>query len=1101
MLSIDAGIVRRCFVSIAVSIPQDSSAFEVLQKTFINGFSEFYGERRVRRLEEAQEMGVSPRNPVLLDEQIQYVIQQLPVVAQNCQSLSYLQSPEQKAAIIERFLTMTQEEMLTSMAKRPTVRTSVRRYLHQQDTKGSHAAIDANKLDTVFTDFMRHFLKEYAASYRFDGSFIDHVMHSFTAYYYKGHSKDIWAMIQMPDFARQESESNLTGVTVLKPKRTDDLPVNNLFVNISEANDLMFKHAGQSDGARGVSYDNFYLIMLYLCENLLSSLNGQVELAVKQNTIGSAPVFSLELVDEMDRKESRNGISANTGIASKIANAKMMIPVLFERIREGNWSLDNITELRDQCFMLGKKDREGKNCVWKDVVPKGETSRYLDKQSTFHNFKAFERIFKGVLSIYTLMQALEERGRPLVSTYPDILRVLADKELARTVDYLSALDHLDLIYRFQHEDDPDDPAGHGELLVFDDMVSEYAGSAQNNHDNIRNNRYQAFSRGLLDNPKLKQAGDFQTPFDQLRSVAYYLAATPSCFFEYFLERSKTNSLPAFIGPMASVLPQDVVAGRYSSPFQNQLLASNPEIARYYLYDYTLNKRGLVTFDWHLGYTPFPSAILQSNNGEVFCLYVPMRDTFLLCPREIPTDKDIPLLERDIRTLNHMMVGSTVNGRRMIEFFAAYEGIPWEMFTPFFGAEGVVPTEEQITGALKHSMCFDCYLGIDNLDAPYLLNRLGSINVYPAYKAILLQYTKWMAEMSILQNSLVDLLYLMLSYGLYVSRCSNSQITGQMAAQGYQLVLSLLKSEFTEDNLNWFFAELSATNLVGGVRKVNTSWNTSATADVSLEPCDLVCLKYISGQVSSTEFPEDSFNNVILASVEQYETPAQRFVQLYNGLNTRLNYLHVLRDSYSLVFNVVSADLSTLGCELNSRFEIEEILLSASGSTTLHRMLDSRQVLLDTLTNSEIVTFVKESRFDTWQRFATLGRDLLRYFGNCRQDIAKLIDYDVTSSAEATSEMQQYGSMFFATGRYNDQLVDSLLKSIRGVAKMDDAGFLMSRNSYFRGRSGGNFYYVHVTGRLLEVGPNNALRPMSFDFSKDNDRVLYESIVREAYNAG
>lgn len=1097
MLVEDPGIVKRCFISIAISIPQDDAAYEVLQQDFIDGFNSFYLERLQLRVQEAREQGTRVNRPILLDEEIHYVIQYLPVVFPGCQSLSYLLTPEQRASIIERFLHCTQEELLTEMAKRPTIRNAVRRYLHQQDSKGSHSAIESNKVDTVFNDFTRHFLNEYATSYRFDGSFIDHVMHSFTAYYYKGHSKDIWAIVQAPDFAKQESENNLMGVAMLEQTRTDDVLVGGLLTNISELNDLLFEHAGQSKEAHGICYDSFYLIIDHLVGIVINRINERVNTALRNGTLGQAPAFTLQLVDELDRKVMRNGLPANRGIHSKISNEKMLLPVVFERIREGNWSLDNITELRDQCFMLGKKDRDGKNCVWKDVEFKGETSRYLDKKVTYHNYMAFEKIFKGVLSIYTLMKMLEERGKSIVLTYPEIIRVLSDKALTRSVDYLSALDHLDLIYKLQHA--PVDPDGNnGDLLVFDDMVWEYAGSEQNNHDNIRANRYHAFSRGLLDNPRLKQAGDFQTPSSQLKSVAYYMDAIPHCHLQYIIERRATNTLPNNLGPKAQIRSEDIVAGKYSSPYQNQFMARNPEIARYYLYDFAKGTKKLTSFAWRLGFTWFPGVKLLTDGGSLSCIYIPMKDIFLLCPDVPPQSKADMLYAKDIGVLNRSVAGSVVNGRYTMQLAAVYSGLPWQAFTPYLGKGDAIPTEKEVSDALNKSLGFDCFLGFGNLLSPYVKSQLASFNVYPTYKNILALYTSWLGELSLIQNSLVDLLYLMLSYGLYTSRCSDSSIGGYDAGQGAELVMSLLKSEFKEDNLSWFFSALEGTELVSGIRKVNTSWTFAGTGKIEFEPCDLSCLSIVYGKDDKNQFDGDSLTYTVLEGLQEFDSPAKRFVQLYNDLNTRLTYLHVLRDAYSLMFNVISADFSTLGCELSARFDIEAVLRSAGGSANLHRMLDNKYALLDSIRNEDILSFVGSCRRDTWQRFSLLGNDLIKYFSTCRQDITKLLDYEVTSSSEVTSNMQDYGSAFFAIGRYNNPFVDSLLKGIWGVAKCDDAGFLMTRNSYFKGRSGGNYYYVHITGRLLEVSSNNTLRPMSFDFSKENDRALYESIIRGGY---
>ena len=335
-------VIRRLMVAVAVSVPQDDAAYEMLHLDYIDEFMVYYNDKS----RELQEMG-KPALPVL-DEMINFAIQELPIRFADCQSLSDLLSDIKKTEIKRRFVTESIEHMLTSLAKRDKIRDSIRQFLHIKDKRNNHAQIDTTKIAPIVTGFMTMFEESCAASFQFSGTFLEYVMHCFSHFYYPGRKKDIWKILNSVDFAKREAETNISTATMVKSYKTDDLLIHDLLINISKVNELMFEHSGQSENARGVHYDIFYMIMLYKCQQKVKEMNDRLK----------PYKFQLKFVDERDRKEKRYGIGGNKGIASKISNAKMLIPTLFDMICNGEWNLENITEVRDICFGLGKKDRD-----------------------------------------------------------------------------------------------------------------------------------------------------------------------------------------------------------------------------------------------------------------------------------------------------------------------------------------------------------------------------------------------------------------------------------------------------------------------------------------------------------------------------------------------------------------------------------------------------------------------------------------------------------------------------------------------------------------------------------------------------------------------
>lgn len=1087
-------VIRQMTVAIAVSVPQDIVAFEMLQQDYIDEFNKYYQERRRKLARDGERV-----LPNILDEMINFAIRELPIRQINCQSLSGLLEEVKKTEIKNRFLTQTTVQMLTALAKRDKVRESVRQYLHSQDNRNTHSNIDSTKLEHIFNMFIKMFEESSAAAFAFSGTFLDYVMHCFIRFFYPSHRKDVWSILGAVDFAKREAETNITSVKISTVTRTDDIPIRGLLINIAEVNDLMFNHSGQSEDARGVSYDIYYMIIVYLCQRQVDEINAQLQ------------GFQLQLIDERDRKESRNGLVENKGIANKISNARMLIPIIFEYVRKGEWNIDNITELRDIAFELGKKDRDGKNCVWKDVQDKAETSRYFDMRTSPHNYRAFDKIFKGVLSVYALMKAMEERGKFVIDIYDKNPKLCEDKRIPRSVDYLSALDYLDLLLEL--EDNGAEPrnirdlqhpnAPQGELLKFNEMVYLYAGSEQNNHENIRMNRKHAFSRGLLDNPRLKQSGNFQSPFERLQSAADFITSVPRGFEEYImLMLGEERPLPQYYAPQVVLSPSDVTLGHFSSLYHNKFMTENSDIAKYYLYRLANNQAQLQSLEWHIGSAMLPSVLYEQvvpdqNGGSqiarVFCMYVPIMDTFLCCPFDTDTTDTSRLQSQKLHQLQLLVNEHTYNGQRNAQISMLYLDIPKAMYNPFLRV-GMGLNGDSREDAMRRSLGFDSYLGIENYATPDVLAKMKAFDVYFEYRPTVERYISWMDVLSRVQHSYIDLLYAMLSFGLFAARTSSGGISEVDAKQGHILVDSLLKSEFTEFNLQWFFECLEAARSSVNLTKVDMQWGSNPTSPVEFAPLDLSCMDIINNTVKN-DFPRESLMYNLMHALADYETPAQRFVQLYNFINAKLSFLRVLRDAYDLTFNVVAAGLGTLGCELNSRFGIESALTSGKDNVGQGGMLDSKFALVDSIPTESLIHFIGDVRQDNWKNFQVLCDGLLDYFKSCRQEISDLVDYDVTSSTSMRSKFLEWGSAFYALPIYTDSIVTDSISDIKAKYRTDDAGFLMCRASYFRGRSGSSEYYLHVTGRMVEVSSGHT-GPASFDFSREEDKKLYTEIIKD-----
>lgn len=1077
-------LIRQMTVAIAISIPQDEVAFEMLQQSFINKFELYYRDKVNQSSITQGKRSV----PIILDELINYTIKELPTkVDIGAQALSRLLLPERKVEISRRFLSSTMSEMLTILAGRNSIKESIRRYLHQKDIKNSYSVIESNRFDSAYRNFLIKFQESSAANYQFNGSYIGYVVHSFTSYYYPDKDNNLWSDLNTVDFAKRESETNLTKPVVLNEGKKDDIYVRDCLINIAEANDLLFTHSGQSEDVHGVHYDIYYMILNILCEELCVKINKELA----KNNCG----FELKLIDEQDRRETRGIYTANKGIANKISNAKMLISYIFNRVRTRDWDVNNIDELRDTCFKLGKKDRDGRNCVWKDVSFKAETSRYFDSIKSAHNYKAFNVIVKGVLSVLVIINALEERDWCIVDVPQIYEKVFKRKEFPRSLDYISAFWAVDLVDKLKAESEvlsEEFEGERGELLTFDEMVHEYAGSEQNNHENIRTNRYLAYSRGFNETTRTKQSGDYQSSFEQLLSVADYLTAFPRGFDEYIFSLVTEKRLPPRYGTPIRIEAKDIIMGKYYAFNHNIFFSQNRELAEYYLYGIANGQDNLDGLGWNICNSLFPllrfckNIHSSSKYEEEYCIYIPMVDTFLCCPaggQSVEGKLPAKHLSQLLKERNEYFFDNTWNATLAVN----YVDIPESIFSDFVK----ISKEGNRSEALSNSLGFSSMLGVSNYTKSEIKGKTAKIPVYHEYKHSVEKYVQHLAGVSELQLSFIDLLQTMLTFGLYNTKSFSGNTS---AKQGYILVNSLLKSEFCKDNLDWFFSQLELARVKATIKKIDYSFSNAQSNKVDFIDVDLSIMDILTPN-EDFKCEEGTILYELKEFLREYDNIPDRFVQTYNFLNTRLSFLRILRDAYSLAFHVVRInDLSLLGCELDSKFKLSSTLLSYKDSNMMSKF-EYRFALIDSLPKQDVVDYVIDIRRSSWQHFHLLCEKLCRHFDECRQDVANLVDYDIIQSSDMRSKFQDYGSMFYTMPVYTDENVLFILKDIKPKSHIDDSGFLMCRNVYFRGYDGNNVYYVHSTGRMLAVG-STLNGPVNFDFSQADDLKRYKNIIQE-----
>ena len=1067
----------RLICAVAQEFPGDA-AFELLKSDFIDGFSKYYKEI-VKRIRE----NGNDSYPVVLKALVDYCIAELPLRIPQCDSIALIRSPEKQRAIVKNFLNNSLADLLTLLAMRDSIANTCKNFLHTKDTQGIHGAIEA-KFSVVYTDFIEVFRKNSAAMYQFRGAFNTFVVYCFTNFYYSAYKRNIWTMLRASDIARQDFEMS-KAVKSVTNQRTDDVYIHDMVLNINKSNDLLFSHAGLTSEARGVTYDIYYLILGYLCEKFAVKVNE----ALSQDGLP----YKIKYVDELDRKSSSSIYMFNKGIGSKITNAKDLIPLIYEKVHTGDWSFD-ISDLRDLAFIHGKRDCDGKNSPWRNITERGETSRYLDDSTgaAIKNYKSFDCIFKGVLSVHALMSALAERGYDLVESYQEYSFIFSDKDVVRYIDYLSSLKYLPLMKELQKEsglqldehsasiaaEEATQHRNHGELLSFHDMVHEYAGSSQNQRTQIRENRYNAYTAGLLVAGRRKQKGRFQTDFEILHSLSAFFTAIPRCYEEYLLVEppiGNTNIAPEIVVP-----EHHLVAEKYCSVYSNYFISVDKDVARYYLNNLALGTKDLADYEWNFSRARFPMLLFNYLTNPVTgsyttsgCIYVPMADRFILCTPSNNGEMPICTYSELIKFCQQ----SVVDGTQRISITPGYAPIPSIAF-----ARALENQSTDLDLALKNSISFQSLFGIDNLTYS---DSLRNIPVYKKFTPYTIQYVEWLSELSSLQMEIVNLLYCMTTYSMFILTNNDNHGTADWD-EAHDLINSLLISEFKESNLNWFFARLDESiNQFGELKQVNQKWGkvfSYSSPYTSLNVDKVLTLIYHPENVDTHQTIMEN----IVSRLMRLSTVPQRFTVLFNIVNSTQIFLRGLRDAYELIFNIVIVKLSTLGCELNSRFHIEDFFHSDS--------LDGKYALIDSLGSDEISQVISETYQYCSLSYSPLVKSLCSYFNNCRESLSVFLNYNVFGSESANDKLKMYGSMLSEAGFYTHRFVKEAMTKLRATSKVDDAGFIS--NVYLRNTGvNSDVYYIHITGRILKVS-NGVYTPLSFDFSKESDRQRYQEILMD-----
>lgn len=1023
------GLTKSLVLAVACQLPGDE-AYDMLKDDFIESFEKFYRNDCAKRAANGEQ------SLTVLDSLIQFTAIELPIICNvDSNIISVLRS--KRSEIVESFIRGDMTDMITQLASRDYILESIRSFLkHENTARSMYRTLDSSRINIVFSDFLVTFRESSAHAFRFYGTFQNFVMNCFTQYYYRAHKRDIWAMLSSSDSARKEVEMSIVQEKVLKVERTDDVLIHDHLVNISVANDLMFRHTGQSESAYGTVYDIYYLMLCELCRERVNQINESIGYDL------------LEFVDDCDRKDTRLDQNVNKGIAAKITNGRELAKIVFNYLRDGNLSIASLSALREKCFQRGKHDREGRNCIWSDVIVGGETNRYLDTTDAHKNYSRFDKLLKGVVSTYTLMHEFESRSMHLVDSYNKAL--FLDKDIIRYMDYMSSLPYIGLIKELQNA--PVDYSKYADdLFEFKQMLEAYAGSSVNNHTHIRENRYYAITHGFLVKPKLKQIIVPSTPFDKLKSLTIALEAVPRSWQELLSTLSESEYWERITDTSCQLVPSDVVAGKYNNLCFNFFFCkdeAHSERAAYYL---SAQNSQVLDFcknatSWSIDTSLTEGIYFASTYG----LYTPLRDKVFLY---------------DGDGLDSIPVSS------MNEFIGLLSACKNQQFRLNFEPIHFAGFAEQYKSKICAAVRFNSFCGIPNLLQPAIQAKISAIRVASEYVPYLNLYYAMLAEASSLQHSLADIIKVMAVDTLYCSVVGDSAISDSDARVARHMLDGFTTGEFNKGSLQHIL------DLIGSVGKV--MWPNPAGTSCALHQLDCSALNIVRG---NTEGFDDPLG--ILKFLKPLKCDAERFLMLINFVYYALEYLCCFRDTLSFLLDAIPEEVTSLICELSERFRPLDRLLNYRDSEPEFGLRVTSQ------TTGEVKSVIMDFKWKLSSHFDSVLKDIHSFTQECEESISKLAPYSMSEENSSSSMLEEHGKAFNMLPAYPPTVH---LNMLRQYASYDTSGFYMLGGKYFQGFDNGTPYYVHRTGRMV-ASFDKRLSIIDFNFGEEGTEKMYDSII-------
>lgn len=982
-----------------------------------------------------------------------------------------------KMEILHDYYTRDRGDLLTSIVSRDCMLEPVVNKIHMEARGGNIVGL-SSKIDVVKNMFLEYFRKSSASTFEFGGALSAYV-NSSNELFWQGHRQDIQQVLRSQDRLLLETTKNIVASKEIVDDVSGDIKIGPLLQNIHSASVRMFNHSGHSHEVHGVLSDVYYIVMVLLCEEKVEKINMDLEKEGVEYSLQFIDTYSFRDESALRDLGLRSKGVVNKGMAAKVQNAKDIIRVILRSIRSRSFRIDGMFDLCRECFDKGKRDIEGKNCVWQNTDSK--STMWSLSTDSITNYETFDIILKGVVSAYTLMTELERRGQAIAYNY--VSDVFRKPELVRSVMYESDLKYIDLVQELQAQKVPE--VGEGGLMSFDRLVMEVSGSVNNGHSEIKENRREAMQKGLLDGHRRKKRVVFNDIYSQADSLANVFTSLPREVTEdktYVALKSR-----GIIGNAWRVVDASGIYGKSYTDFsRNAWLIDKPDIGATLVYG-----ESSVEYTDNFGYNRWNIALaemsglcilLQSDSGcyEYRAVFDPVEKIYVM-------EGDNGKLIKEPLSEFRRIAGS----RRNVSY-SLVNCLSARLTFAYYGDKNAAA--EKYTNALG----FDTFIGLDGVDSSAVFERIGSIPVYFQYEDVARVYIYQLAELSRLQLSFVQLAEMMFLRCVVEQYDYDGRSNGEGACGSYgSLFESFLRGEFIAKDIETVIDDVCEAYGRYGRKFVTMGEDAGGKQFVEV-PLNMDALEYLSGMRSWKNcgmLVKTSKGNIKIPSlrsefdelVGETDRCGVRFVKLYNFINDKAYFLRHLRDAFEMLFCVSKAQISSLTCSVNSIFDIMGSMEKFfSGNTVELATVDGVEVY-------EMKDMIKECRERDRKTYDEALRAIDRYCRSCEESITNLIDYNIYTGEVVSEELDKWGRGFDIKGP--DDIAISLIPEKLMIK--DDNGFYKYNGLYFKGKLGGAVYYLHCTGRLLRE-ERGKFAPYTLPLREREGVAEFERIVKSGF---
>ena len=1094
-------------LAFAANLKDKQRAYEILGDTegrnVIDSFIASYNNRPQEAL------NISP-----FEFFAQYIVQ---VVKSSGSDVYYATSERINPMVVAQdFLFKTRNENLLQVIDSPSTRSLLQRQIMSRNGRSwsTAASLSTMRLEKIMTLFLTYCAeKNVLQRYEYYDS-LEAFMSSVVQFFLKAKHRDVNNIINQPDYTNEKFD-HLHEVDTGERALSSDIAISDLLTNIYRFNEKAYFHSGHSVGAHGIQYDIVHVILGFMFEDKVRSLN-----AITKERLGmkdSDPdVFVYADPTDLSDNDSTSATDRNRGIRAQIWNSKQIIRAIYDGIKRGEISIGNLSSVRESVYRLGTKYREGRNCLWDISSQSNLASGGMESAEGIANFAVFDLIVKGVESSIALIQSLQEAGYDLVKTYENISGVFTSDKLVRHIDYMSALKHVDLIKRLQAQCMREYESQKGSddlspLRDFDSLLDEVTGGSNDYHGDVKSNRDFTSVYGVFDNPLIRANSKGRDLYTRVKKIREQLLASPRSYAAYTLrshgrkgpECTRSDNLFG-LQPLDNI-PAWPDAHRCRLGI-NGILRSNKREAASLLTD-SQSKSDLS------GETFRPTTVYSA--GLEYALYL-----YYACDQY---GQSSGKLVAGIQYVGDPIWGEfhsvdvSVGDKQLNEHYRGNV-----MFTPKSFPCQAVPvllgrnmepdaTREHCESGIGYSEYIGLTLGASHKTS--FAQELRNVDGPDTLDASITTYYEWITEVSRIQHSTLDILrairahcMALLHYRtagrlaeMYLYRKSDNPDRQDQLMQSYarSFLEGISRGGVPYNSLSHFIEQ----EVIVSWRDKKLVWPhigvnaLTHSLEMQTRPVDTYVLDLITAKSAPDDISEISPLAVFRDHFAEFETPTEKFGALYAIAEAASVLLLRVRDAYELICpGTGNIPIHALACEMDARFSLRMLLrepyTDCSHCLAWYRKNNSRASGADDCRS--VLTPVLS---DVSERFKGTFSEMIKLFDSyVRESVDSLCSSSMSSAISKSLGLEEKIKNVGRTCNLAGSVSSYVIERCKGFSR-DECGYYTSGLRRLECRIGDVIYLLHSSGVVVKAS-GSSVGVMSLNTTNDKlIKDIVDKIVR------